>query len=58
MKIIAVIIVIFWWIAIWGIFDVFTDHKSKDEKIKIYISIIIIIIIIMIIFPHLLDHIC
>jgi hypothetical protein len=58
MKVIAVIIVVFWWIAIWGIFDILTEHKSKYEKMEIYTAIIVTIIIIIIIFPHMLDHIC
>ena len=58
MKVIAIVIVIFWWIAIWGIFDLFTEHKSKNEKLKIYIVMAISIIIIIACFPHLLDHFC
>ena len=58
MKIIAAIMILFWWIAIWGVFDILTEHKSNDEKMKIYTAIIVTIIIIIIIFPHMLDHLC
>ena len=50
--------VLFWWIAIWGVFDILIEHKSNDEKMKIYTAIIVVIAIIIIIFPHMLDHLC
>jgi len=58
MRLIAVILVIFWWIAIWGLFDIYTDKKTENEKIKIYITMILIIIIIILLYPKLIDHVC
>lgn len=57
MKVISIIIVVFLWMAVWGIFDIFTEDKTNDEKIKIYIVILGIIICIICFFPDILYHI-
>jgi len=58
MRLIAVLLVLFGWIAVWGLFDIYTDKKTENEKIKIYISMISIIIISILICPKLIDLVC
>ena len=58
MLLISALVIIFWWIAIWGIFDIYTENKTKDEKIKIYMIIIGIIFIIICFFPKLIHSLC
>lgn len=58
MLLISALVIIFWWIAIWGIFDIYTENKTKDEKIKIYMVIIGIIFIIICFFPKLIHNLC
>jgi hypothetical protein len=53
MTILFAIIVVFWWIAIWGIFDIYTEHKTRDEKLKIYAVMLGIILVIVCFFPTL-----
>ena len=58
MLLIPALVIIFWWIAIWGIFDIYTENKTKDEKFKIYMVIIGIIIVIICFFPKLIHNLC
>jgi hypothetical protein len=56
MLFLPAITVIFWWIAIWGLFEVYTEDKTKDEKIKLYLIILGIIIVLICFFPKLLHR--
>ena len=58
MQFIWAILIIFWWIAIWGLFDMYTENKTKNEKIKIYLIILGIIISIICFNPQLIKRIC
>lgn len=53
MLLIPAIIVVLWWIAIWGLFDLYTENKTRDEKIKIYLILLGLITIIICFFPQL-----
>jgi hypothetical protein len=53
MPIIPAILAVFWWIAIWGLFEIFTEHKTRDEKMKIYLVILGILIVLVCFFPTL-----
>ena len=54
MQLISAILVIFWWIAIWGIFDIYTDGKTRDEKLHIYLLLLGIIVAAFCFYPDLL----
>jgi hypothetical protein len=54
MPIIPAILAVFWWIAIWGLFDIYTENKTKNQKIKIYLVLLGIIFVIVCFFPWLL----
>ena len=56
MPIIPAILAIAWWIAIWGLFDIYTEDKTKDEKIKIYLVMLGVVFSIVLFFPHLLHR--
>ena len=53
MLLIPAIIVVLWWIAVWGLFDLYTENKTRDEKLKIYLVLLGIITVIVCFFPHL-----
>jgi hypothetical protein len=56
MPFLAAILVVFWWIAIWGLFEAYTENKSRDEKIKLYLIILGIIIVFVCFFPKLIHR--
>ena len=58
MKLIIALLIVFWWIALWNLFDIYTEDKTKNEKICIYVTILGIIITVLYFFPKLLNHLC
>uniref|UniRef100_A0A6C0DTZ4 Uncharacterized protein n=1 Tax=viral metagenome TaxID=1070528 RepID=A0A6C0DTZ4_9ZZZZ len=56
MRIVSALLVITWWIAIWGLFDIYTEDKPKDEKIKIYLVMLGLVLCIILFFPHLINR--
>lgn len=55
MKLLYAVIVIFWWIAIWGLTDELVEDMTKENRIKVYLGIIAVIAAILVCFPHILD---
>jgi len=55
MKLVYALIVIFWWISIWGLTTELISDMTKEERIKIYLAIIAFIGAILYFFPHILD---
>jgi hypothetical protein len=55
MKLVYALIVIFWWIAIWGLTDELVEDMTKQNRIKVYLGIIAVIAAILYFFPHILD---
>jgi len=56
MQLISAILIIFWWIAVWGLFDIYTENKTKDEKIKIYFIILGIVTAFICFYPQLINR--
>jgi hypothetical protein len=56
MPIIPALLAVFWWIAIWGLFDIYTEDKSKNQKIKIYLIMLGMLIAILCFFPNLINR--
>lgn len=56
MQFISALLVIFWWIAIWGIFDIYTEGKTRDEKLHIYLLLLAIIAAAFCFYPDLLHR--
>lgn len=55
MKVATTLVVIFFWIAIWGLFDTYTENTSKEDKVRMYLVILGIIIVIVCFFPQVLN---
>jgi uncharacterized membrane protein len=55
MKVATTLVVIFFWIAIWGLFDTYTENKSKEDRIQMYLLILGIIVVIVCFFPQVLN---
>ena len=58
MKLIIALLIIFWWVAVWGLFDIYTENKTKNEKICIYVVIILTILSILLFFPEFVNQLC
>jgi hypothetical protein len=56
MQFFTALIVVFWWISIWGIFEIYTEDKTKEEKMKIYLIILGLIIIFTCFFPKIIHQ--
>lgn len=55
MKLIYAFLGVFWWIAIWGIFELHTADKTKEERMKIYTTILMCLLIVACIVPAFVD---
>jgi hypothetical protein len=49
-------LVILWWIAVWGLFDMAILHMTRFEKMIIYGVLIITIVMLLQAQPELMDH--
>jgi hypothetical protein len=52
MQIAFATVAIFWWIAIWGLSDIFTEEWTRERKVQLYVSMIIGVLIIIWMFPN------
>jgi len=56
MALILITLVILWWIAVWGLFDMMILHLTRGEKAVIYTVLLIGILILLQLNPELLEH--
>jgi hypothetical protein len=56
MALLLITLVILWWIAVWGFFDMAILHMTRFEKILIYGFMILSIVFLLQINPELLEH--
>ena len=56
MALLLITLVILWWIAVWGLFDMLILHLTRGEKAAIYIIMLIGIIILLQLNPKLLEY--
>ena len=56
MALIFITMVILWWIAVWGLFDMLILHLTRSEKAAIYTILLVGIIIVLQLNPELLEH--
>lgn len=54
MQIAFALIVVFWWIAIWGLSDLLTETWTREEKLRLYVAMLIFVAIIVTVFPDIL----
>jgi|Laugrespbdmm15sn_2_1035079.scaffolds.fasta_scaffold321628_1 hypothetical protein len=52
MQILLAIIVVLWWISLWGLQDILVEQWTRAEKFYLYISILAFVSIIVMIFPE------
>lgn len=56
MRIAFALVVVFWWIAIWGLVDLYTEDWSRTEKAQGYIGILLVITLICVLCPRALQR--
>ena len=56
MALLLITLVILWWIAVWGFFDMAILHMTRFEKMLIYGFMILSIVFLLQINPELLEH--
>jgi hypothetical protein len=56
MALVLITLVILWWIAVWGLFDMLILHLTRGEKAVIYIIMVIGIVILLQLNPKLLEY--
>ena len=56
MRLLFIIMVIFFWVSIWGLSDAFVDNWPKKDKIKYYLSLLAVISLLLFLNPKLIQH--
>jgi hydrogenase/urease accessory protein HupE len=56
MALILATMVILWWIAVWGLFDMLILHLTRSEKAILYAILLIGILIILQMNPELINN--
>jgi hypothetical protein len=51
MQILFAVIVIFWWIAIWGLKDILVEDWTREQQIYLYVSMMSFVAISVFLFP-------
>ena len=55
-TLLLITVVILWWIAVWGFFDMVIHHMSRFEKMAVYGFMLLSIILLIQVNPALLEH--
>jgi hypothetical protein len=53
MELAFALLVVVWWIAIWGLFDMATEGWTREEKLRLYAAMLLFVIAMVAIFPKL-----
>jgi len=56
MRIIIVIMVVFFWIAIWNLTDIYTNDWSEYQRTILYLGMLAVVGLIVILDPSLIRH--
>jgi hypothetical protein len=56
MTLLLITLVILWWIAVWGLFDMIILHLSRGQKMAMYGILILVIALLLQMNPQLLKH--
>ena len=56
MRLLFIIMVILFWVSIWGLSDALVENWEKKDKIKYYVGLLITISLILYINPGLIQH--
>ncbi len=57
MQIAFATVAIFWWIAVWGLSDVWTHHWTDEQKVQLYVSMLVGVLIVIWMFPKIVHNI-
>ena len=56
MKLIGALLVVIWWICVWGLADILTESWTREEKLVAYSAGALLIVGIAAAFPQLWDR--
>jgi fucose 4-O-acetylase-like acetyltransferase len=56
MKLLFAIIAVFWWVALWGLTDIYMQDMTQNEKIRAYIGMLVLIALIVFLKPDIVDR--
>jgi high-affinity Fe2+/Pb2+ permease len=56
MRLLFIIMVILFWVSIWGLSDALVENWEKKDKIKYYIGLLVTISLLLFINPSLIAH--
>jgi hypothetical protein len=56
MRLLFIIMVILFWVSIWGLSDSLVENWPKEDKIKYYVGLLITISLLLFINPRLIQH--
>ncbi len=53
MELAFALLVVVWWIAIWGLSDIATEGWTREEKLRLYVAMLLFVIAMVALFPKL-----
>jgi threonine/homoserine/homoserine lactone efflux protein len=56
MRLIGALLVVFWWICLWGLADILTENWTREERIIIYTAGVLFVTAVAVLFPQLWDR--
>ena len=56
MRILFIVMVILFWVSIWGLSDSLVENWEKKDKIKYYVGLLITISLLLFVNPRLIQH--
>lgn len=56
MRLLFIIMVILFWVSIWGLSDALVENWPKEDKIKYYIGLLATISLLLFVNPRLIEH--
>lgn len=52
MQIAFAVIAVFWWIAIWNLFDIAVEDWTTEQRIHLYVGMLVVVAVIVLLFPE------
>jgi hypothetical protein len=51
MRPLLAIVLIAWWIAVWGLFETYTEHMSHEARLRMYWAMLVAVVTLSLLFP-------
>ncbi len=51
MQLLFACIAVAWWIAIWGLVELYIESWTREEKKRFYIALLVAVVLIIILYP-------